>query len=69
MVLTAKITDPKYLCLRCGFICFMFGAVHFLNVLIFTPLCVLLFNLVMLTELPPVWERAANLTYHLLFRC
>ena len=38
----------------------MFGAVQFLNVLILTRLCVLLFNLVKLTELPPVWERAAN---------
>ena len=24
---------------------------------------------VCLTELPPVWERAANSAYHLLFRC
>ena len=38
----------------------MFGAVQFLNVLILTLLCVLCFNLVKLTELPPVWERAAN---------
>ena len=35
----------------------------------FTLLCVLLFNLVMLTELPAVWERAVKLAYHLLFRC
>ena len=34
-----------------------------LNVLILTLLCVLLFNLVKLTELPPVWERAANSAY------
>ena len=48
----------------------MFGAVHFfLNVLILTLLCVLLFELVKLTELPPVWERTANSAYHLLFRC
>ena len=53
---------------RCGFICFMFSATQFLNVLILTLLCVLLFNLVQLTELPPEWERAANSAYHLLFR-
>ena len=47
----------------------MFGAVQFLNVLILTFLCILFFNLVKLTELPPVWERAANSAYHLLFRC
>ena len=47
----------------------MFGAVQFLNVLILTLLCVLLFNLVKLTEMQPVWERAANSAYHLLFRC
>ena len=46
----------------------MFGAVQFLNVLILTILCFLLFSLVNLTELPPVWERAANSAYHLLFR-
>ena len=45
----------------------MFGAVQVLNVLILTLLCVLLFNLVKLTELPPIWERAANSAYHLLF--
>ena len=33
----------------------IFGAVQFLNVLILTLLCVLLFSLVKLTELPPVW--------------
>ena len=55
--------------LRCSFICFVFGAVQFLKVLILTLLCVLLFNLVKLTELPPVWKRAANSAYHLLFRC
>ena len=32
----------------------------FLNVLNLTLLCVLSFNLVKLTELPPVWERAAS---------
>ena len=42
---------------------------QFLNVLILTLLCVLLFNLVKLNELPPVWERAANSAYHLFFRC
>ena len=47
----------------------MFGAVQFLNVLILTLLYVLLFNLVMVTELPPVWERVANSAYHLLFYC
>ena len=47
----------------------MFGAVHFLNVLILTLLCVLLFNLMKLTDLPAVWERAANSAYDLLFRC
>ena len=36
----------------------MFGAVKFLNVLIFTLLCVLLFNLMKLTLWPLVWERA-----------
>ena len=44
----------------------MFGAVQFLNVLILTLLCVLLFNLVKLTELPLVWERAANSAYHVI---
>ena len=47
----------------------MFGAVQFLNVLILTLLCVLLFNSVKVTELPPDWERAANSAYRLLFRC
>ena len=47
----------------------MFRAVQFSNVLISKLLCVLLFNLVKLTELPPVWERAANSVYYLLFRC
>ena len=36
-----------------------------LNVLILTLLCVNLFYSVRVTELPPVWERAANLAYHL----
>ena len=31
--------------------------------------CVLLFNSVKVTELPPVWERAANSVYPLLFCC
>ena len=39
------------------------------NALILTLRCVLLFNLVKLTELPSVWESAANSAYHLLFRC
>ena len=47
----------------------MFGAVQFLSVLILTLLCVLLFILVKLAKLPPVWERAVNSVYHLLFRC
>ena len=47
---------------------FMFCAVQFLNVLILTFLCVLLFNLVKLTEMPPVCERAAIPACHLLFR-
>ena len=50
---------------RCGFICFMFGAVQFLNVLILTLLCAQFFNSVKITELPPVWERGANSAYHL----
>ena len=29
---------------------------------------VLLINLVKFSELPPVWERASNSAYHLLFR-
>ena len=37
-----------------------FGAFQFLNVLILTLLCVLLFNLVKVIEFPPVWERAAD---------
>ena len=37
----------------------MFGSVQCLTVLILSLLCVLLFNLVKLTELPPAWERAA----------
>ena len=47
----------------------MFGVAQFINVLILTPLCVLLFNLVTVTQLPPVSERAANSAYHLLSRC
>ena len=54
---------------RCGFICFKFGAVQFLNVLILTLLCVLLFYLVKLTDLPSVWERAAYSDSHLHFYC
>ena len=53
---------------RCVFF-FIFGDVHFLNALILTLLCALLFNLVKLTELPPVWVRAANSAYHMLYRC
>ena len=45
----------------------MFGAVQFSNILILTLLCVLLFNLVKLTELPSVWERATYSAYQLLF--
>ena len=51
---------------------FYFGAVKFLNVLISTLLCCFqLFNLVKVTELQPVWERATctNSAYHLLFCC
>ena len=47
----------------------MFGAVQSLNVLILTPLHVRLFNSVNVTELQPLWERAAKSAYHLLFRC
>ena len=47
----------------------MYGTVQFLNVLILTLLCVQLFNLLELTELPPVWGRAANSADHLLFHC
>ena len=47
----------------------MFSAVQFVNVLILILLCVLLFNSAKVTELPPVWEKAANSAYHLLFRC
>ena len=47
----------------------MFGAVQFLNDLILALLCVLLFNLVKLTELPRVRERAANSACRLLIRC
>ena len=43
----------------------MFGAVQILNVLILTLLCDQ-FNSVKVTELPPVWERAANSAYLLL---
>ena len=47
----------------------MFGAVYVLNVSISTLMCVLLFNLVKLSEMPPVWEKAATSDYHMLFRC
>ena len=47
----------------------MIGAVQFLNVLFLRLLWVPLFNSVKVAELPPVWERAANSAYHLLFRC
>ena len=48
-----------------NFTCFMFGAVQFLNVFILI-LCVSnSFNSAKVTELPPVWERAANSVYHL----
>ena len=40
---TYHVSCPKVLR---GFVCFIFGAVQFLNVLILTLLCVLLFNLV-----------------------
>ena len=44
----------------------MFGAVHFLNVLILILLCFFnLFNSVEVIELPPVWESASNSAYHL----
>ena len=52
---------------RCYFSCFIFGAVHFLNVLILTLLYVQLFTSVKVTELPSVCGRAANWAYHLLF--
>ena len=42
----------------------MFGAAQFLNILILTLLCVLLFNVVKFTKLPPVLQRAANSAYH-----
>ena len=48
---------------------FMFSAVQFLSVLISTLLYILLFYLVKITGLPPVWEGAANSAYHLSFRC
>ena len=51
-VITCVFTDRPKTVFRCGFICFMFRAVQFLNVLHFC--VVLLFNLVKLTELPPV---------------
>ena len=61
---------PSYCALRNStkgtFFRFMFGAVQLFNVLILTLQCVLLFNLVKLTELPPVCERAANSANHLL---
>ena len=41
----------------------------FLNFLILTILCVLLFYLVRSIGLPTVLERAADSAYHLLFRC
>ena len=47
----------------------MFGAVQVLNVLILTLLYVQLFNSVKVNEFPPLWERAANSAYHLLFHC
>ena len=39
----------------------MFSAVQFLNPLILTLLCVQLCNLVKITDLPTVWERAAKI--------
>ena len=45
----------------------MFGAVQFLNVFVLTLLCAQLFNSVKVTELQPIWERAANSAYHLFF--
>ena len=50
--------------IRCGFICFMFGAVQSLVVLILTLLWSNVFNSVNVTELPPVWERVVNSLYH-----
>ena len=47
----------------------MLGAVQFLFFLILTVMCILLFNLVKVTELPPVWKRAVNSAHHLLFLC
>ena len=43
----------------------LFGAVKFLNVLFSLFFVSNLFNSAMVTELPPVWERAANSAYHL----
>ena len=50
---------------RCGFICFMFTAVQFLNVLMLTLLCVRFVCSVNMAELPPVWESAADSACHL----
>ena len=47
----------------------MFGAFQFLNVFVFTLLCVNLFISAKVTELPPVWERAANSANHMQFCC
>ena len=47
----------------------MFAAVQILNVLILTLLYVQFFNSVKVTELPPIWERAADSAYQLLFHC
>ena len=63
------ITDRLKAVLSLRFHLFIFGAVQFLNVLILTLLYVLLLNSVKVTELSPVWERAANSAYHLLFHC
>ena len=47
----------------------MFGAVRFLLNVLILQFCVSnLFNSVKITELPPVWERAANSAYHLIFK-
>ena len=63
------ITDRPKAIFSLRFHLFYVRCCSFLNVLILTLLCVLYFDLVNLTELAPVWERAANSAYHLLFRC
>ena len=67
--LTVLLLNVQRRYFRCGLICFMFGAVQGLNVLVLNLLCVQCIKFSKETELPPVLERAVKSAYYLLFYC